>query len=643
MLTIAQILPYLASPNLKHSLHQKTLDVKQALADTFGQNMPDYLIKGVDDRGKWTLPKPLEKPHHIAYKRSIYRNPFRSVPSRVIEQLDSIQQADDFTEIFPTQDKLPDELLQTYLERDFPGGLSFREWFFTRGLSLYINDPNGKIVIMPKAQPLSDRVLPEPHAFDVPCERVLACDLNFAVLLSAEKSMIRNASGKQEKDGRILWFFDGESYTVATEVERLSAGPSGQRSIFQILGMSTEFDTETETPAIYFAPPLHYCSRMPVYHIGNAKHVIEDTPEGGKLFKSVLTDAIEPLRDAQEVYVMSRIEFYQHLYSKYWQYVTSPCPLIKRDRCVDGLLTQDYSYGGVTNKKGQLCPICNGTGFVTPKSALDEINISLPKGNGPANPAQPLPSPPFAGYVEKAIDGLEKMLEEFRSLEDRAWATLNMQFMTRVPLVESGTAKMVDREPANRWLRSQSGHLVKTVMTAATDAIATQRYFVAIGRQSVEAILPKISVPKFFDIYDPTYLLDEIQALRNIKADNSMIADKQIEYERKRTGKDSPTSRLLRIKRALQPFFGYPLSDVQSLFAGGIGGTSAISQDDYILNVRFDDFIQRAVMEHGDSFWSMEEVAMKELLVGYAAEVVDQLPKPEPLYPANGGFTGPPR
>ncbi|OZI09183.1 hypothetical protein BWI93_05400 [Siphonobacter sp. BAB-5385] len=646
MLSLSQLLPYLADSNKKHELYARTLEVKKALAETFGEEMPDYLIKGVGADKKQIF-KPLEQEKHQNYKRSVYRNPFRSFPSRVIEQLDSIQQADDFTVYFPTQDALPNELLQSYLETDFPGGLPFRTWFFTRGLNLYVNDPNGKIVVVPETPPGSDRELPQPRVFDVPSDRVIECQQAFAVIESARKSTIR-VEGKLKQDGRILWFFDQESYTIATEVERISVGGNKNRSVFEIQGLSKQLDTESNQLMLGFNPPLHYCGKLPVSHIGNAKHLLEEKPSGTRLFKSVLTDAIEPLRDGQELYVMSRIEFYQHLYSKYWQYVTTPCPLIKTDKCSNGLLTQDYEQGNFKHKRGSACPICGGSSFVMPKSALDTIAVTLPKKAGPTDGNTPMPSAPFAGYVEKSIDNLTKMLEEFKNLEDRAWSTINMEFMTRVPLVQSGVAKTVDRQPANNWLRSQAAHLVESVMNNATAFVANQRYSVAIGKKSVGAILPKISVPKFFDIYDPSYLLEEIDSLRKIGADQAMISEKMVEYERKRTGKDSPTSRLLRIKQAIQPLFGFSQADVISLYAGGIGGATAISREDFLLNIRFDDFVQRALIEVGDAFWSMEETAHKELFYAYVAEEIPKLPQAVSLYDqikakdnGSGGAAGP--
>lgn len=614
---LTQLLPYLQNPAYRYPLTEKAKAVKKALADTFGEEFPEYL------KGKHPVDT-AKGDRQLDYKKSLYRNPFRAIPGRVADKLHKLRVADDFTVAFPAQEG--SQTLKQYIEEDFGLLGSLDEWFFSEWVKTYLLDPNAKQVEFTPAAPTTDRELPRPLSYLIGSENVVDfVPGRWAVLESPEKSLIA-VNGKLVREGRIVLFFDETTYTVATEVDR-RGGVDSSKSVFEILGYREAFDLQvtpkgdpgTEAPPVTLtvpaqlvAPP-HHCPRMPVRDIGKPSLATFTNERGAKVYDSILTAGLNPLRDAQEMYLKSRVEGDNHLYSLRWQYMTSECPLIAKDTCSGGILTKDYNDGRFAHPKGSVCPVCAGTSFISPKSALDTINVSVKKRRGaPTDTGEPEPRPPFAGYVEKSIEPLKVMLEQVVKGEEAFWDTLEMPWMKRAPMAgDSGFKTLVDRQPATDWFRAQSGHVVPVGYETAIRNVAFQRYLVAEGQAAVRQMLPKVSIPKAVDIYDPVYLLTELQTARDAGLDSAIVAALQKEYERRKNGKDSETYRILELKSQLQPQFGRSLSDV--LLIG-------LPRAKFILYSQFDDFTRRAILEN-PGFWEMEADEVKTLFEGYVAEV----------------------
>lgn len=607
MLTIAQILPFLQPETLMRTTHEfynESVAIRNEISECFGVKYPKYLDKN----------RPLEKGEQKKYRREVYENLWLDFPMKVSDRFDKIRQSDDFSVDYPKVELSNGiELLQTYTETKFGSYTSFTNWLFTEGKRWYLNDPNAVAFIIDKDGVQNDKDFIKPLVYVVPCDNVYSFRLGkFAALLSTLKSDIADQSGNIHKNkGEIWYFFDGESYTIATQ-RSVSTGVQGKvQSEFEILGLVSDEEGLTQ-----FTPPLHYCEGLPCFKVG---HLVQKrSEEGDELFVSVLTNGIPSIRQAQQRYSDLQIEFNFHVNSREWMYSFYECK-----RCSgSGKQTKSEAFNGIQYVAGDDCPHCSGSG-IRPPTAMSTIYLKPAKTNIGEAASYP-PSPP-GGFIARSIEPAREIVLEIKRLEEKAWSAIDMAFVTETTHTQSGRAKELDREDMNTKLRAVASHFVHNLAEPMMKAIARQRYFVRFGLQA-DTFVPSFQLPVNFNLLDTGYIQEKLIEAQDKQLSPLLVGRYTQQILTRTFGSHSAQLKLEKLAELHDVMYGYGLVQKLTAYGGGRGSTMmAVKYTDYIISVRIYGFLRRAIIEN-DDFETLDYLAQHNILEAYANEVIADNP-----------------
>lgn len=460
---------------LRHAFYQASIDHRNHLRDVFGKAYPTYL----------DMSRPKEREEYRNYRRRIYKNPLRSLRRRVIEVLDYIRQADDFSVSFDESKKSDNaDSLEAYLtDTNYSKDGTAENWFFKNIRKKYVNDPNAVLVILPTQQPESDSVRARPQALVINCDEVYQYRKGeFAVLESPERSWLQTPDGPK-KIGKVLLFLDHDSYCIATQTatKPSSEGDASVTNWWTITGMAPLQNEAGESLGFAFQALPHYCPVMPAIKLGKLQEDLAEyeitpianglgttikssassTDIGEEYFESILADSLPHIKSAQGIQSDIEVERNFHVSSQEWRYSQKRCPdsIAVGGKCDDGKLFLTDS-SGIPTGKTVACPTCKGTGHDVSGSGLGYIIVSAPQATSLSDEGRPtnLPTPP-GGFIPRSIDPLKEFVLEYEREKKQAYETINMQFLMETPIDQSGTAKRVDREELYRTLIVEGVHL----------------------------------------------------------------------------------------------------------------------------------------------------------------------------------------
>lgn len=521
---------------LLHRFYKKSVEHRKLIYSVFSDDYPSFLAV---DR-----PKEKEKKSHAAFRQAIYKAVTKPFRGRLINALSAIRNADDFSIEFPDVDagmKFEDTL-NYYTNENFGAWKNLEQWFWERGIQLFIDDPNACAVLLPKIPNDPSRfreVVPVFAASD----RVWYYGEGEKSVICAESKSEVNDNGKVKKDGLILYFFDHESYCIAKQVGRKS-----NKTEWDILGLQVTSDLNGQFTGYQEVFPLHYCRTMPVFRLGN---VIADTSEDGvfKLFESYVSNAIPSLKSVLQRASDIDIEALMHTGSQEWQYVTKKCNVCSGDGMVDSF-TETKS--GKTRKTKAKCGKCSGAGYEIYDSALEKILISAPTATGFDDDTKPLslPTPP-AGIIERSPDAIREFRDEYKRNMTEAYQAVGLGHIAdQLFMSTSGTSKRYDRDEGEKMLMMTSRHFTERLLVpiyAGTDAI---RYG-PIGKAGEQT--PVITPPKRFDISSIDITREQLNDAMSNSYSEEVKDALQSKYLEQMVGKDSYEYKSFRVKKRIDP------------------------------------------------------------------------------------------
>lgn len=623
MLTYDQIRPYLeyadnnAMPKgLKHEFYDESIEYKDSLAEVFGKKYPKYLDNN----------RPREKAADRAYRKKIYKNKWEQLPDRISETLDYIHQADDFGISFPKPGSLiPDEFtLEKYTGSNLTPDGDLKEWFFNNAIAPYILDPNAATAMVLTDFPTADPTFytngffnPKPMVFG--CEHILMHQKGrFAVLISPEKRPYIDSDGIR-REGRIIHFFDDESYTAAFEIDRISSSAQSRGSVeWAIIGMTQEVlvnENDEEELVSYFDPILHHFESMPVFKLGKKRAKVNAKRE--ELYKSILDGAIPSIKEAQQIQNDIEAERTFHVTSQEWRR-QSALPKCKHPGCVAGqVMTKDSS----GNNTGMLpCPSCKGTGVNnTSGSPLDMLLVNdMPDPKGfAANETEVKTTGAPGGYIERSIEPIKQLTADNKIVGDDVYQIINMQFIRVTPNEASGTSKRYDREELYRELNTQAAHLINMLVRlfAICDHIrySNQTY---VGEQ-----IPEIMVPVRFNLENAELTRAELNDAKDKKYDPALVSVLEMKLLEYNVGKTAVEYQQYETRLKLDPFRVWK-NDEKNMITGLVmmmlpdGEQRTNMVGEIFFSILFDALMIKAQIKHED-FYSWELGKRHETLRGF--------------------------
>jgi len=621
MLKLSQILDVLKNisidgklpKGMTHEYYEESEKIKKDIEEAFGDEYPDYLNKN----------RPREKKDHRKYRQEVYRNPLKGFLDKQIERLDYIPESDDFSVVWKSEGKQT-ELLKAHDKSSFVEKSGFQDWFFDFVKEEFVKDPNAVLAFVPHEIPASDTDYFKPKAELISCENVLAFRKGkYAVLRSMrEVKVINEATGKIENNGLLLYFFDDESYTVVRETMRTGSNKA-LKSNFSIWGLSNEISPESNEVLTLFTPFLHRCQGIPARKIGKKR--LKFNGKGEELFSSTVTNALEHIKDAQSRYSDIQIEFNYHVNSQEYRIATKPC---SADDCNKGFISVRDREGLLTGEK-KPCGHCQGSGMEIGSSALDFIVYSMPKKEGFTDNAIGNVPPVPGGFIPRPIESVRELVSEYKRKVDEAYADVHMAFHNRTPLIESGTAKEVDREEFYRDCITLAKHLCNLLQWGY---LCEANYM--FGLQGVDDTqLPKVIAPSRFMLSG----MDETRAELNEAISNgydtaliSIIQSRMIEYQ---AGKDSAEYKRYTIKSRLDPHREYKPAEkvlLLNLFSqmaetGSDSHKAMVKQ--LIFSVLLNALLDEAEMASPE-FYLLDLKSQQELLLSLSEKYSSAIPKP---------------
>lgn len=608
MLTLEQIEPYLRVKVPKEAYHRyydKSVKIAVDIDAVFGANYPKYL----------SVNRPKETKEVKAYRKNIYDNLWVGFPERILQKIDKIQQSDDFVINYPVDPKTDKiDTLKYYCENKIGVSKTLQDWFFQTFLRTYLYDPNAVLVVFPKLAG-NEKEYANPLPILINCNRVIGYkEGKFGAFLSEERTVIYNERGEpiRGKTGNIWVFFDGESYTIARQTRLYPDNEGNWIASYDIMGIDNYEDGIS-----VFNPPLHYCDGMPAFKVGQ---LIEETSEDGEsLFKSILSAALPFIRQAQSRYCDLQIEFNHHVNSLEWLYDFFRCT------------NPDCDGGIINNGKNQTCDTCGGTGR-RPLSSAETLIVS--KVEGAMGEGGGYPPVPPGGVIPRSIEPATKLIEYIDKLNEQAWRAIDMSDKGTFGVSESGRAKELDKEIENTKIRSIGMYLIRVAMRQTFENIARQRYSLYFGKEYIDGMLPDITVPFNLNLLDSSYVQEELKAAKENGMSPVLLSKLSKIYIEKSFGKTSDEMKLENAIETHDRLYGYSINDKIMVFGGGKNSpTMAIKYEDYIISLNVYGFIRRAI-EESPNFIELDYAAQREILNGYATEVISANPEPQ-LYNSN--------
>lgn len=551
----------------KHLAYDDTVKIEQRLKVHADGEYGGKLITGR---------RPSESPEIQKYRQEIFAAITEGTISKIITSLGKIRRSSDWSVKYDA-DKQPksvlhEESLEQYCEYNYPEFESITKWVFDVLLKNYLVDPNGVILVMhPPAKTTDTTVYPKPTALIFNSENVFDyVDGEYAILYSTDKS--EYTSGKMSHyDGKVF-------YTI------------NQKTISRW----EQVDAKGNMSEVWIIP--HNQPKMPCFKM---RGVFQKAMDKIHIYKSRINACVAPLNEALREHSDLQAEVVQHVHSTFWYIGGQECAGCKGS--------------GKLLRKGVAieCDKCKGKGKfpVSPYSNIQVDRAGLGEGN--------VPTPP-AGYIEKNVEIVKVQDERIDKHIYKALASINMEFLAKTPLSESGIAKNVDRDVLNTFVSSVAEDLV-SMMDKVYFFICNYRYYIVVSdAKARREMLPKIPVPQFFDLLSSDYLLAELQTAKTAKLNTVTLIAMEIDFANKKFSNDPMVRDMVKAVFELDPLAG--LTEDEKLMRLQNEG---ITEEDYVISCNIIKFIRRAI-EENKSFLKLKDPEKMVALSKYAQDVIDK-------------------
>ncbi len=530
----------------------------------------EYPEKIIEER------RPSESKAVKEYREKIWKPITKPVFSKIISSLNKIRRSSDWSikyNLSKVADRIPlGESLNDYCEKNLPNFKSITNWAFGVLLKTYLVDSNALICVYPMQEQIEANEFLKPFPYIYYSHQVIDfVEEDYAIVKSTDKVLY--TENNQQK-----W---GDCYYIITT---LSVQRWEQYTSDKDYRLSWEYK--------------HELGFLPVV---KAKGIFKEALDGNFIFESRISSIIPHLDEALREYSDLQAEVVQHIFSEKWEFVSDECPQCK-GKCKipgTGFMSKDID-----------CPTCDGTGNKA-RGPYTTLQLKPPMA-GEAN----FPTPPI-GYVQKQIEIVKIQDERIDKHIYKALASINMEFLEKTPISESGVAKEVDRDELNNFVNSIAEDIV-AVLDSVYYFINEYRYKLLIPNlEDRIEMLPTIAVPEKFDLLSSTYLETQLQTAKSNKVNPVIINALEIEYANKKFNNDSFIRDKVALILQLDPLAGISEDDKMIRFSN-----KWITKECAIISANIQEFISRAIEENGDLFFKMQLKDKKALMQKYAQEQI---------------------
>lgn len=528
--------------------------------------------------------RPNESEEVRNYRKKIYKNKTKPTITKVFNSLSKIRRSADWAVNYPAEtfSRIPeDETLEVYCEEKFPYFKSITNWVFQELLRKYLKDPNAVCVVLPKEIPEQATTFLEPVPLCYHSKFVLDFKQDdYVVIKNPLGSVYYDDSG---------YAHDGKSFTIVTT---------------QTIFIYDQVD-DKENYILSFRYN-HNLGLLPAYRIGA---ILIGVAETDFLYESRIASMLPSLDEAAREYSDLQAGVISHLYLERWEIATTDCQTCNGSGRVKSPAISTSMIE---------CTDCHGSGSrPSPYNRLIVKKDALDVSSG-------YPIPP-AGYLDKNTGILELQEKRIEKHFYDALASVNMEFLAKTPMAESGIAKEVDRDETNNFVHSVGEDLVR-VMDWLYYVVAKYRYgFQYPDDNDIKAMLPDIPVPEHFDIFSTKFAEEELKNAKENKFNPVLISAMEESYASKKFNETPELQDRVALILRLDPLANLTEDD-KTLRLQNKG----ITQLDYVISSNIVSFVSRALDEE-NGFAEKERSDQLEIITKYAEEVIKSNSEAEQL------------
>jgi hypothetical protein len=558
----------------KHRSYQDTIDLYNKLKTHADGKVPEKLI---------TERRPSESEATLEYRKKIYVPKTKNPIGKVISSLSKIRRSPDWSikydkKAFPSS-IVPEENLEEYCEKNFPGHESVTNWLFSVLLKNQCIDANSVVAVVPTNPDAGkNNEYYKPIAIVFNSDQVLFYEegAEFAILRSSERSGLVDSS------------IDAE-----------------QAKVFYVLTTTQFFKYEQEKGGGYKPTQFlqHEKKKLPAFKL---KAQFLKQKENSIIQESRISPMLPSLDEAAREYSDLQAAKVQHMYPLFWYVQTKECKACNGTGKI------------VTNNQGvQSCQQCYDENL---KASTGKIKFS-PYAHLQVDPPsigdKSYPLPP-AGYVGRDVEIIKHQEESVKNHLYDSLASINMQFLDQTPLNISGEAKQTDREELNNFVYSFAEDLVATADKVYW-WINEWRYSVIVPDQKKrEDMLPEIAVPEQFDLLPADYLMDDITKAKTAKVNPLLIATMEEDFAVKKFYNNPELAKMISAYYELDPIPGMTVDEKMSLIMN-----KGVTQEDFVISSYIVSFVKRAIAEDAD-FLSKKLEEKQKVMVKYAKDKIKE-------------------
>ncbi len=561
------------------------------------------------------LSRPKESKAHKDYRKAIFKNTVKPFLGRVTRQYEQIRVVEDYEVEWPLSDsEVPSgRNLRQLCESKLFSGDNVQDFFWSKWANAYLKDPNAAAVLLPPAQQ-SENELRSFRAMWVSSAKVWQCRKGeFAVIESEEKNIIKDTYNNVLFEGKILYFFDQDSYFVAKQI-RVDSGRN--TSNWEVSGRKIAVLDDGRIAETFTATP-HNCEGLPLVFAG---HTVAKVYEGGRyeMLASILEDALPHLKKALQRDEDGEIVALHHAVPREWEYAPSPCPTCQGTGKVE-------EYDEDNNKLVTKCTTCQGAGVQDTKNGIGTYLLRPPSVEGYDDQMRvvSLPTPPV-GRLDGDTAAMEMFSKQFEQQVTLAYRALGMEHLNHIPLAQSGIAKSYD---------SREGEM--NLVTAGTHAGAKLSWIISCTGQlvygtlgGVKEQLPVIRTPKRLEIEGVDKLGERLNNAIQNKYSSETIYTLQLEYLRNVAGEKSDEFRMYQLRKRIDPYWSLNFEELNfeqaQLFNTMNRNGEAFQKKNQLIELskNFELLVQEAVSEDAD-FWQKTPKEQREKLMMMNLAYVD--------------------
>jgi hypothetical protein len=482
------------------------------------------------------------------------------------------------------------KMLFEYAVEKYPVFNNIVNYLSEYALKKTMADPNGVFLVEPAELPYNESGGIDPT---IRIEPVVTCFPSCDVhLITSEYALLFIKEEKDEK-GNPMWFY---KYVDKMVVDEFYMTSTNQKDYYVVLVSSY----------------THDCGSLPVWNLGGMYD--QRHKKGSILFQSFFYPAVPFWNKAVTAESDLDGAFISHLHPQKWE-VADECEYVEQTEHGNYACSGGYIFNEYLGKKWK-CGACGGTGRKSVKGPYSTYQVSKDKLTGDVNGSS-VPSPP-AGYIDIPTKATEMLDERVDKLLDKGLSALAMDIVNKIGENQSGVSKAYDRTELFDFLGKvrdlfYDKHLKNIFYYFA------KYMFIGKSDEEIAKIEPLIIKPNDFDIFTTQELTDQLKLAKDANVNPAYQRVKQMEIQNKEFQQHPETLQVLNLTLSLDPYAEISRTDLDLMIY-----SKTISTETAIVHDNIYDFVRRA-LEENKGFADMELSKQKEILSGYAEEMMDEI------------------